>query len=314
VVRTAREQDYSKLDSMFKKYAPSDQDRYLYRILERIEPNAIRLATYGGQIVGCAYGHDHGEGIGIVAGLFLTRNFRNAENVEGLLRGCVQRLRDKGCSDIISMVSQEESLSGSYDKLGFKEWQRRVWTFVELPESSVGQVGVSLQPSLGVDQCRKVVALLGEQDLIPSRFWYRRVSEQLIRDMCAAERIVMDESEGSISVAVWDDLSSLRIERSRPASYFLFDKACSDLSDIGTSVKIREISLARGPKAEHLVRGIMNDAYADGIRTIMLHSGAGDASYLQGMNVRFSSPRIVLRSSLAFSLDSYLTAAKPVAM
>ncbi len=305
VVRAAKDQDHDKLDRMFKRYARYDQDRYLYRVLERTEPSSIRVATYWGQMVGCAYGHDHGQGIGVVAGLFIAKPFASSLLAQALLRESFQHLQDAGCTDIISMISEQESLRESYTALGFREWQRKAWCFIELPDNLDSQPDQT--PVIdGVNHEEKVLRLLGDQDLIPSRFWYHRVTWDLMHNACISGRVAIAETNGEFSAIIWEDIYALKVMWSNRASYFLFDEACRAQTEVGTPVRIREVSLAEGPRAESLVNHTMRDAHAQGIQTIILHKGATDGSLASQAGLRFSAPRIVLRSSVGISLDTFL--------
>ena len=148
--------------------------------------------------------------------------------------------------------------------------------------------------------------LLKGIDLIPSRFWFGRVTQAFISNVCSSRHAIVDNSSSAASVAVWNDLPALRVRTFRHGTYFLFDKACSGLDEIGDPVVVREVPFIQGPIYSNLIKLIASDARANGIQTVLLHAESGRVSDYRSSNLSFSAPRAVLRLSVGTSLDNFL--------
>ena len=306
VIRQARQQDFDKIDKMFRANAPYDPDRYLYKILEVIEPESITIATNGGQPVGCAYGHFHGDGIGIIGGLFVKKGYTGGDKIDALLKACMARLRLKNCSDLISMRSEDDQFSQYYANLGFNIWRRKSWSFVETQKISSNPNNMLEIQSVSASELWKYLDLSELQsDLIPSRFWYRRFSQESTVRMNSFVHLGSGESP---SLVLWSDISALRVSHGKYPQYFLFDERCASLKEIGESTTLREISLSIGPKRIELIKRVAKDARNEGIDILLIHQDSENPLDLSdgGIPTRFSTPRTVLRSSIGSSLDAFL--------
>ncbi|MCL4518484.1 MAG: hypothetical protein M1587_04730, partial [Thaumarchaeota archaeon] len=143
-----------------------------------------------------------------------------------------------------------------------------------------------------------------ESDLIPTRFWYRRLSQELTERMNAYQT----GSQESSSLVVWRDVSALRVNVGKYPQYFLFDERCASLTQIGEKAIVREISLGIGPKRFELIKRAAKDSLEKGIEVLLIHKDPDDQLPFSEDEIpaRFSAPRRILRSSIGSSLDAFL--------
>lgn len=295
VVRKPREIEYSDIYKMFRRYSPYDQDRHLYRILSQIEPDAVRIATCRGQLVGCAYGHFHSNGTGTVAGLFMVKNYASKELAFQLIQSCVDRLIKLGCSDIFAEAKTDDPIINAYENVGFKKFGTRRWSFLELDDRSVDRKSISIERSF-------LPSAVNDSQFIPYRFWYTRVmTSQMLYE---SEAINLATSDNGTTFAIWQDVTALSIKVGKRNSYFLFDKKCAELIDLGSPCIIREISHAEGSHRLQLVMQLVQEA--TDAKAVLLHMSDDEPSQYALAGFRFSSTRQLLRLSVGRSLDEFL--------
>lgn len=309
VIRQAREQDYEKIDKMFRAYAPRDQDRMVYKILELIEPNSIRIATEGGQPVGCCYGHFHDGGTGIISGLFLIRRFQGSSVAEALVKACVENLRSQGCSELMASCKIGDPTFKTLEQLGFRKWRWKAWGFFNSRELMGDRSSEIKMTESAITEARSFLSgFAGRTEFLPVHFWLRRFTDSYVDEILRTNRFIFLSGMGEASIAIWNDVPALKVTRGDFSSYFMFHRKCHELNMLGSPSLVREISIIYGHQTPQVLNQIARDAYREGVNSLLIHNmGDDDMSLMNDRKLpSLWGPRIVLRSSLGHSLDDYL--------